>query len=335
MDKNNYNKEVDKLIQNESFISWVKNPKGDNRTFWEGWVADNPGKFAVIEEARHFILSLNFKKEVLPQKEVTKMLDSIHSSTPTRRPITQIFKISRFAAALFLGILAFAGYIYINSLQTKISTQFAEKKNVVLPDGSTVILNSLSELQYSKTWTEDDHREVWIDGEAYFDVTQNPQAGSSTFIVHTDEFDIEVLGTKFNVFDRTEETNVVLESGKIKITNISEENVAEADNNELTPGQQVICKTDKLIKRSVANTEIYTSWKDNKVVFDETPIIRAIEILEKSYGYKITLKDQSLLEKKITGSIPSDDPKAFVIGLGAIFNTSINLISENEFVIGE
>jgi ferric-dicitrate binding protein FerR (iron transport regulator) len=106
-----------------------------------------------------------------------------------------------------------------NALTTQ-RTSFGKQKEIVLPDQSVVILNGNSSVRYAAAWNTEKAREVWLEGEAYFSVqhTQNHQK----FIVHThDGFQVEVLGTKFSVNNRKKATSVVLQEGKVKVSDAS------------------------------------------------------------------------------------------------------------------
>lgn len=84
------------------------------------------------------------------------------------------------------------------------ATQYGEQRVVELPDHSVVSLNANSTLRFRNDWSQANTlREVWLDGEAFFSVQkQEGAAGPAKFIVHTNDLDVEVLGTRFNVSNR-------------------------------------------------------------------------------------------------------------------------------------
>src|SRR5579872_616700 len=93
---------------------------------------------------------------------------------------------------------------------SEIRTGYGEIKSVLLPDSSVVTLNANSTMRIPEQWTEASGRQVWLEGEAYFQVQKKP-ATAEKFVVHTKEVDVEVLGTKFNVNARRERAVVSLE----------------------------------------------------------------------------------------------------------------------------
>ncbi|NDF46439.1 MAG: hypothetical protein EB125_12360, partial [Betaproteobacteria bacterium] len=107
-------------------------------------------------------------------------------------------------AAVFLLIIA-GWWIFRPASETKreiaainqnqVSTRPASKTKLTLPDGSKVWLNASSKLTYGNGFGEK-HREIWLEGEGYFDVARNPD---KPFIIHTSVLDVKVLGTRFNL----------------------------------------------------------------------------------------------------------------------------------------
>lgn len=106
---------------------------------------------------------------------------------------------------------------------------------VVLPDGSVVCLNSGSVLKYDPAFVRNKNREVYLVGEGYFEVHKNTE---KPFIVHTEDLNIKVLGTVFNIRAYKEEPNieVALVEGKVNVFSQSE----EKGNIVLRPNQRAV-----------------------------------------------------------------------------------------------
>src|ERR1700727_3570645 len=79
---------------------------------------------------------------------------------------------------------------------SEIRTGYGEIKNILLPDSSVVILNANSSMRIPQQWTESGGRQVWLEGEAYFQVQKKPSTAQK-FVVHTRQGDVEVLGPGF------------------------------------------------------------------------------------------------------------------------------------------
>src|SRR5690606_22589795 len=120
---------------------------------------------------------------------------------------------------------------------------------------------------YPEDWDHQAVREVWLEGEAFFHVQEKSSPGGIKFIVHTEGVDVEVLGTRFNVRNRRHATEVVLNSGKVKLNFGGKEEVL------MEPGDLVeySAKTQSYAHKQV-NSETYTSWRNHVLTFDESTL---------------------------------------------------------------
>jgi transmembrane sensor len=215
----------------------------------------------------------------------------------------------RIAATLTIGVLAF--WLLYNPIEVnEVRTAYGQQRTIALPDGSSVILNSNSSVRYKDFWNDRENREVWIDGEGFFDVThtQNHQK----FIVHTiNKVDVQVLGTRFNVKRRRDKTEVMLEQGNVQV-NI--ELSGMPDTIALEPGNLVTLEKQVFIK-SLVNPSNYSSWKDKKLYFDQTPLFEVAKIIEDTHGFQIEFKDKSLRNRKLSGEIQSGKVEDILLAL--------------------
>jgi ferric-dicitrate binding protein FerR (iron transport regulator) len=211
---------------------------------------------------------------------------------------------------MILAVMAIAYWLNTRQSAVEIVTGYGETRKVSLPDGSLVSLNANSTIRFSKAWEKDKVREVWIQGEAFFSVVKKQGAASLVkFVVHTRDLDVEVLGTRFNVAERRQQTQVVLEAGKVRL----KLNKAEAAGKlppvlYMDPGQLVEYSTAgrRLAKKTIKPT-LYTSWKDGKLIFEDTPLAQVAAIIEQTYGLKVVVEDKSLYRETITGTLRSDN----------------------------
>lgn len=198
-------------------------------------------------------------------------------------------------------------------------TYSAEKgmiRSVVLEDGSTVTLNANSSIKVLRDFMEHENREVWIDGEAFFEVAKKPDM--MKFIVHTNNFDVEVLGTKFNVNDRRCKSEVMLAEGKVKLVARNKEHLI------MEPGEQVSVSNSKgNFERQIATPEKYEAWRNNMLVFENTPLARVAETIEDYYGVTIILDDPLLSNRQFTGTLPNNDLKIVLMALKASYKIDI------------
>jgi len=213
----------------------------------------------------------------------------------------------RFAAILIIGMVIGALVLrHITPRESLFVSAVAPKGSVsqmVLADSTIVFLNAGSEIRYTHE-TRAKEREVFLEGEAWFDVTKKK---NKSFIVHTSTYDVYVTGTKFNVKSYSEDNEVIttLEEGKVMIT--SSEKIRLSEPVIMKPGEQVtLDKHSKEIAVRKVNTSIYSSWKNNKLIFLNMDLAELIVLLERKYGVDIQVDDPGILKYHYTGTIKNE-----------------------------
>ena len=173
----------------------------------------------------------------------------------------------------------------------------------ILPDSTAIFLNAGSEIRYVSSGNHQ-VREVYLNGEAWFDVQKSK---TIPFIVHTSFYDVRVMGTQFNVKAYSDDKNVVttLERGIIQI--YSTDKFKMEDDIILKPGQQLVYNKDKKsIHVNSVQAELYSSWKNNKLIFINMSLGEMIALLERKYGIKIKVTDKSILNYHYDGTIRNE-----------------------------
>jgi transmembrane sensor len=204
-------------------------------------------------------------------------------------------------AASILIVLSVSLWWYSSSNRlNEIHTAFGEHRTIILPDNSKVVLNGNSVLKYAAHWNADVPREVWIEGEGFFSVTHT--SSDQKFVVHgTSQFDVEVLGTKFNIKTRDSASEVMLTEGKLKVALGGSETAREVF---LKPGDLATVENKDLSTRSVRHQK-YTSWMDNKLFFEHTPLRDLAVVLRDTYGLTVTFESPDLEKRELSGEISS------------------------------
>lgn len=268
--------------------------------FWE-WASKDDSLFNAIPE---------IEKEKIRMAMKTQILFSIKSQQDKRYNFwPQISWPMRIAATLLIGALAF--WIFYNPIPFKeVRADFSQQNHVILPDGSSVILNGNSSVRFKESWSTDEDREVWINGEGFFDVKHTLQ--DQKFIVHvSDAINVQVLGTRFNVKIRRGKTEVMLEEGKVQM-NLNQAGIP--DTVTLKPNQLVTIEKQILTKTQV-NSARYSSWKMKKMYFDQTPLLEVAKFLEDTHGYKVEFKNKALQNRKLSGELQSGKAEDILIAL--------------------
>ncbi|OGS72671.1 MAG: hypothetical protein A3F91_07085 [Flavobacteria bacterium RIFCSPLOWO2_12_FULL_35_11] len=172
-----------------------------------------------------------------------------------------------------------------------------KKFQVVLSDGTEVHLNSGSVLKYPVKFITGINRQVYLlEGEAYFDVAKDPK---HPFIVNADDINIRVLGTEFNVSTYPEDSsiNTVLVEGAVSIFG-KDKTYDKATSLELKPGYMASWdKTKNNATIDEVDTNIYTGWKNGKLIFKNIQFKNIIKKLERHYNVTIINNNSKLDEK--------------------------------------
>ena len=295
---------VNDFAMDKYFQDWVRSPNPENNSFWRTWMARNPQKVAEIEEARHVLLQFTVPEYNLTESEISDLWSHIrgeavisdeapHASVrklPWRRLVA--------AAVVIMGIMFYT--MMASSNQVIYETAYGQTRNIVLPDQSVVTLNANSRLSFVDNWGSAATREVTISGEAYFSVTH--KQNNQPFLVRTDDgVAVEVLGTTFNVYHRTSETKVLLNSGKISLS------LPTADAGEtiiMKPGELVEFKSQQVLRKSV-DPKKYVAWTEHKLILDHTSLRDMVKMLRENYGLNVEVTPSSLLDQTVSGSMPA------------------------------
>ena len=317
---------IQDFLHHELFRKWVLSPDHDTDIFWKEWLAANPDKQEMVDQARNVLLLIGFEEHepsVEDQQEVwEKIKVTIHRGKRFTIPHWWRY------AAVLLGIIIITTAILYNGQEIKYSTEYGEMKTFILPDRSVVRLNAHSTLRYRHRWLGAYKREVWFDGEGYFSIVH--KNNDQPFLVHTTDVKVQVVGTAFNVNTRRVRTQVVLNNGIVKL----QLNRAKPTVITMKPGDMVTysARTQTLTSQQV-NPQDYCSWLNNALIFNNTPITEVIATLQDNLGININIDNAGLENKTFTGSIPMDNAAIFFKTLSRSFNVTIREDNKHNYII--
>ena len=318
----------DKLFQ-----EWILNPDEANNAFWEDWMKRYPEKQATLNGAKKLLQNIGFKEHWPDEARVQEGLASALARIEFERRPGLIRRLGGWQriAAVFIGlcVITIATYLIIGgSSVNQYATGYGKTDTIYLSDKSMVVLNGNSKIRYESNWKKNQAREVWLEGEAYFDVTHLNKDTSmlkpeERFLVHTPDLTVEVLGTTFNVSQRRNSTEVTLLTGSINLifknglSQILEEGHAvrySAMTNELVAVGKV--------------PENYSSWTAKKLMLINPTTENVVQYLEDTYGKKIILLDRRMAKIVIEGPIDIDnlDDALFILS----FVLKVEVIREND-----
>jgi ferric-dicitrate binding protein FerR (iron transport regulator) len=224
------------------------------------------------------------------EKALQRLKDEHIENAPKVISLNPFKKFLRVAAVI--AILLAGSYFYVNTLNEKVTTEFAERSEVVLPDNSEIFLNVDSQISYSeKNW--DNKRNIDLKGEAFFKVAKGKK-----FTVSTDHGTVAVLGTQFNVENRKGFFEVTCYEGLVSVTHNNKES-------KLPAGTSFLVINGKIISTGTPDGTL-PSWMNNESSFESIPLKYVFAELERQFNVKVSSEniDTNLL---FTGSFNNTD----------------------------
>ena len=238
----------------------------------------------------------------------------------------------KFAATIviLLGIGFFSTKIYQKISNKNITLEYAAlnelSKEIVLPDGSTVVLNSDSKISYPKVFASNERR-IELEGEAFFDVTKNPD---QPFIIEAKNAEIKVLGTSFNVNASISgnKVEVFVETGLVQLSR--KKNGGEKI--LINPGDIGVLSTEKLTKEKNKDLNI-VAWKTREIIFHEDNLEDVINILNKIYKTNIECENQDVLNLRYTSTFRNQNIDSILNVICLTFNLKIKNIEDQIYLV--
>lgn len=335
------------FLNDDGFIRWMSGKEQDTAAaqFW----SEFPLLYPTVAENYNYAVSVvrtyraqEFWDNKHNKAHLLERITATIQEQESRKPV-RLFRMSAWmkAAAILLLITA-GGYFIVSRLmnpaQQVIATGYGEKRTITLPDQSVVTLNAASSITYNTTWNAETPREVWVEGEAFFDVQHlNRDTAHITpgqkFIVHSNGLNIEVLGTSFNVRSRHGKTNVGLVTGKIKV----DYNAGAADNKHaviMLPGDYIEYESNRLLlTRKLDKPEKLKRWTQVPLTFTDATLGEIIETLQDNYGYAVKVSEQSIKKLKIEGDINVTNVEELLTVITTTLNVKIDQPAEKQLVI--
>jgi len=238
-------------------------------------------------------------------KENSQLLDKIHhhislEESKTITPRLNLYRnLLKVAAILIIGLITTITAFYIQpqkqlytSVIETVTTPYGARTSFTLPDGSEVWLNSGSKISFPKQYGE--IRNVELTGQAYFKVVKD----GKPFVVKTGYGTVEVMGTSFDVKSYTNDNfETTLVEGSVKVRNKTNQVAI------LKPGQQSVITPANDFSLYAVNTDVITSWREGKLIFEKEPFQNVAKDLERWYNVKIELQGEKLKKLGYTGTI--------------------------------
>ncbi len=315
-----------------------EDPDSRKYLFWD--ITDH----SKIDEDDHTQLykGWRLRRKTVPEYHVVEKLDHLLNRLPLEDSNPTFYSSSQhknrkfyLVAFIALCLLITSSYYFFILPEHKITitTHSDEEKVVLLPDSSSVVLNTSSTLSYYSSWNSSKPREIWLEGEAYFDIRN--YSGGRNFrpyhkcVIHTSDVTVEVLGTQLNIRDRDGDTQVELKDGKVKLQSklFSDQNIY------MKPGDRVSYSkmSNTWIKKEIEQTEV-ASWKDSLFHFVNIPVSELAQEISDLYNIETRIEGEEVGDRKLTIHLPVSNLDILLKGIASAlkiniaYEKSLNLI---------
>jgi len=210
-------------------------------------------------------------------------------------PVYRRFSLMKIAAAVLLLIgLSVLTYQVMNREKMPKEMIASSGQAVLtdtLPDGSVITLNKRSSLQYPSAF-RGKKRAVELKGEAFFKVTPDKD---KPFIITINEAEVMVLGTSFNIKGENGNTEVVVETGVVRVTNAGKAV-------ELTAGEKLSIRAhDSVFAKETVSDQLYNYYRSREFVCDNTPLWKLVNVLNEAYDARIVIGRKELFSAGLAG----------------------------------
>ncbi|NQU54563.1 MAG: FecR domain-containing protein [Bacteroidetes bacterium] len=277
------------VSERNELLSWIDTSEANKKLFYR--IKDVWDASLKKEDRAHQALFHFYKQQATKNNQSQKVI--------------QLWKRVASVAAVFV-----VGLVSIVLLNTQLGTDnsmvtfkvpLGSRSEVMLADGSQVVLNSGSEITYPATFNSK-QREVTLSGEAFFKVKSDK---NHPFIVKTSDFNVHVSGTQFNVCSYTDNnySSLTLAEGKVGIQFSGKDELVD-----VSPGEKLNINRENR-KYHISETEVETAfaWKDGEFCFKETAFPELIKRLERWYDVTLTYSAPELEEMEYSGRFKNQE----------------------------
>ena len=327
---------VEDFLMDSGFCNYCLRRDEADIAFWEDWLRRYPEKKVLVDQAEALFRILNGN---LPGEEFERNYNQFAqtldrhilqsglytgalSTRPLHKKVWRITGMISMAAAIVVGLTVGAYWLLspaakpLSHIDGQAGRGLVEEMNTTsghktlfLEDGSKVLLSSRAKISFPRHF-EADRREVYLEGEAYFDVVKN---SGRPFFVYDSNLVTEVLGTSFTIRTANGKIEVSVHTGRVAVFENGRQTTLSGPNSSengviVTRNQRVTYYTGErhfvssLVDSPVAFAAIGQT-ADSTFVFDDAPLSRVLRQLEKSFGIEIVLENDDLNKCPFTGNI--------------------------------
>lgn len=331
---------IENLLADDSFIRWINGEAApEEEQHWERWLMQDPARSQKVREAVQLRRELKFKEE-LPDtiadlnklRNAVNRYESIKQPNPGRHNYWVTAAVAAILLVASLVLIRFGNWDMVHDeapvelVFQDVKTGNGQLQRITFPDGSSVLLNANSLLRYPESFSGNQIT-FKLEGEAYFSlVNDSEKTGSGrVFTVQTPEGEVTVLGTRFNVHARENQTEIVLEQGKVQVASLFDAGTGVSSQTYvMTPGQRskIHASSDE-IEVDAVQADLFTAWTNLELRFRDTPLNEITKRIEQTYGVEVVIKDESLRNTRFSGTAPNENLSVLLEGLRTLLNVPI------------
>lgn len=299
---------IEELIINPSFINSCLQLDEKDIDFWDQYLSQNPDQIATIDEAKSLV---NIGKFILiADEQKPTEWSKIEQKISKRKTVIQ--RLLTYAAAASLLLVFYIGYLVFFNKETSTKQinylAYADyKKSYTLPDSSFILLDKGAEISLGDNFSKG-KRMLSLNGSAYFKVAKD---SLHPFSVKAGNYIVTAIGTAFKMSYINNHLEVLLEEGKVKVEEITDNKIKLLSTllagDKISVSPQINMNKDKpLMVKSVFKPQELTIWKTKDILFENTPLSEVIRQIELSYNVKIKIDNPALNKETFTGHFNND-----------------------------
>lgn len=327
------------LLENPRFIAWVTGDTGEQDDYWNDWIADDPARRETLNQARSLVKAIAGTPVAVSDEHIERLIhlalqEAKRRTVPPSAPVRPLYQHWWAVAATVLLLSGLGWFVFSTHTTQSVYEQQVAQVNrsgrswlevvnnskptqfVQLPDGSSVLLQKNSRISFPRQF-ERHKREIYLTGEAFFEVAKNPQ---QPFFVYANELVTKVLGTSFGIKAYAGASNftVAVKSGKVSVFTQADRQAAQLRASRtltglvLLPNEQVTLerKSTRLTRTAVEKPALLNIPIEKQAfMYQETPVATVFADLEKAYGVAIVFDPDVMAHCSITATL-GDDPLA-------------------------
>ena len=322
MDKN---KTIKDLLKDKSFLNWVDRSNQDDVDKWDSWRKENPDNEDLLNDAKAALKGFHFKERRIDSQQVNDSWNSFASKIQQNdAPIKNARVVSfpnqllKIASVFLIGAMAFWGiknWMANPSPELLVYQTGMEKiKSIDLPDGSNLILNTNSKVQFYGDFKNQNEQIIELEGEAFFKVAK--QIEGKTFQVKTNDIIVEVVGTEFNINGKRDAPIISLSEGKVNLIkpDLSKEKLIQGQTAWFNQSQNKFEFIDN-------QSDYWKSWTLQKWSFGSgIPMQEVLDRIQETFDLKIQIKNSNILKKKASGDVSVENKEVLFEALSVLLD---------------